>query len=123
MIGMSVSSNHRDWDEFLLFAYNSLLQETTGYTPIFLLHGCDPLLPVDVAMNFQRVKDARLDAFIVQRCLKLARELVEARELAAQAKNRTRYDRRRYEQTFHPGNLVYAESPTAAKNQKTKLLH
>ncbi|EEC06277.1 hypothetical protein IscW_ISCW004671, partial [Ixodes scapularis] len=47
------------------------------------------------------------------RCLKLARELVEARELAAQAKNRTRYDRRRYEQTFHPGNLVYAGSPTA----------
>ncbi|EEC17773.1 hypothetical protein IscW_ISCW012686 [Ixodes scapularis] len=74
-------------------------------------------------MNFERAEDAQLDVFTVQRRLRLARELVEARELAAQAKNKTRYDKRRREQTFHPGDLVYVWSPTRVKSRTTKLLH
>ncbi|EEC03713.1 hypothetical protein IscW_ISCW024119, partial [Ixodes scapularis] len=61
--------------------------------------------------------------FTIQRRLKLAREIVDARERAAKAKNKNRYDSRRREQTFQPGDLVYVWSPTRVKSRTTKLLH
>ncbi len=54
---MYVESSQRNWDELLPFALFSLrasVQDTTGESPYFLLFGQDPLMPQDVAFNYQQ---------------------------------------------------------------------
>lgn len=56
MISKYVSAHHRDWDQFLqyvVFAYNSSVHETTGYSPFFLLHGREPTLPIDATLGLR----------------------------------------------------------------------
>ena len=46
-----VSENHRDWDDKLpavAFAYRTSIQESTGFTPFFLLHGREARVPADL---------------------------------------------------------------------------
>ncbi len=50
MLSMYVSKDHKDWDStlpFVRFAYNTSRQETTGRSPFYLMHGRNPVLPVD----------------------------------------------------------------------------
>ncbi|KZR97474.1 Uncharacterized protein APZ42_007630, partial [Daphnia magna] len=45
MLSMYVSTDQRDWDEtlqYVCFAYNTARQESTGYSPFFLLYGREP---------------------------------------------------------------------------------
>ena len=54
MLSMYVSSRHDDWDEvvdFVVFAYNTSRQESTGATPFYLLYGREAVLPIDVALD------------------------------------------------------------------------
>lgn len=54
MLSMYILSHHHDWDEFVpfvLFAYNSSQQETTGFIPSFLLHGHESVVPIDVNLQ------------------------------------------------------------------------
>ncbi len=48
-------NDHQDnWDDLLpyvLSAYCMSLHEATGDTPFYLLYGCDPYLPVDIASH------------------------------------------------------------------------
>ena len=49
---MYVSSHHKDWDAFIpfhLFAYRSIIQESTLKSPFFLNFGHDSRLPIDIA--------------------------------------------------------------------------
>ena len=46
-------ANH-DWDQYLpqlLFAYRSLVQESTRESPFFLLYGRDPRLPTETVLT------------------------------------------------------------------------
>ncbi|XP_059351391.1 uncharacterized protein LOC132087992 [Daphnia carinata] len=54
MLSMYVSSDHRDWDEvlpYVCFAYNTSRQESTGFSPFFLMYGREPLLPSDLNLG------------------------------------------------------------------------
>ncbi|UYV61070.1 K02A2.6-like, partial [Cordylochernes scorpioides] len=51
MLSMYVDVNHKDWDRilpFVTFAYNTAKQESTGFTPFFLVHGREAETPLDV---------------------------------------------------------------------------
>lgn len=48
MVAQYVGENHRRWDKHipqLQFAFNTVRQEATGYTPAFLIHGRELALP------------------------------------------------------------------------------
>ncbi|UYV70710.1 hypothetical protein LAZ67_8000342, partial [Cordylochernes scorpioides] len=51
MLSMYVDVNQKDWDRnlpFVTFAYNTAKQESTGFTPFFLVHGREAETPLDV---------------------------------------------------------------------------
>ncbi|UYV71166.1 hypothetical protein LAZ67_8001972 [Cordylochernes scorpioides] len=50
MMAMYIDERHQNFDEilpFVTFAYNSSIQDTTGYSPYFLIHGREPLTFLD----------------------------------------------------------------------------
>lgn len=49
-----LTDGREKWAELLdglLFAYRTSVHASTGYTPFFLVHGRQPRLPIDVAME------------------------------------------------------------------------
>ncbi|UYV74134.1 hypothetical protein LAZ67_11002214 [Cordylochernes scorpioides] len=51
MLSMYVDVNQKNWDRilpFVTFAYNTAKQESTGFTPFFLVHGREAETPLDV---------------------------------------------------------------------------
>jgi hypothetical protein len=45
MISMYITDEQTNWDEqlpFICFAYNTAIQESTGFSPFFLLYGREP---------------------------------------------------------------------------------
>lgn len=115
---MYVNQRHRDWDEWLpyaVFAYISAIQDTTGYSPHYLLYGFEPRLFMDmepnqddtVAEHYEKLHDARVAAIQATR--------------KAQGRQKAQYDRRRYEQSFNEGDLVWVHRARGYIGQTTKL--
>ena len=62
MLAKRVERNGNDWDTqlpYVLFAYRASLQESTGESPFFLMHGRDPRLPTELLMD-SHLFDTRL---------------------------------------------------------------
>ena len=56
MLAMYVDIEHKTWDEILpyvTFAYNTAIQETTGYTPFHLVYGREPTTMLDAMLPHQ----------------------------------------------------------------------
>jgi len=54
MLAKTAEQGGRDWDQhlsYVLFAYCTSEQRSTSESPFFLLYGCDPQLPTDVALS------------------------------------------------------------------------
>lgn len=126
MISQYVSTDHRDWDEFLpfaTFAYNTSVQETTGYTPFFLLYGHEPTLPIDAALHVNPGPDTEPSNEEFRRRWGKAKELVLERERRAQEANKQRYDSTHREQQLVPGGFVYLRMPVGKRGRTSKFLH
>lgn len=55
ILSIYVNKQHTDWDEYIpyaVFAYNNHVQDSTKYSPFFLLHGRECKLPLDTTLNF-----------------------------------------------------------------------
>ncbi|GFY33229.1 transposon Ty3-I Gag-Pol polyprotein [Trichonephila clavipes] len=55
MLSMYVDAEQKNWDEilpFLTFAYNTAKQETTGFTPFYLLHSGEAEATLDTMLPF-----------------------------------------------------------------------
>ena len=54
MLSKKAEQNGKNWDEkllFVLFAYRTAAQESTGESPFQLLYGCNPKLPTEDALS------------------------------------------------------------------------
>jgi len=121
MLSMYVSNNHRDWDQYLkyvVFAYNTVEQDSTGYAPFYLLFGCQSRMVTDVVdMNENIEGTERLER------LHEARELAIRANRAAQGSQKRYYDRKRFIQQFNEGDLVLIHRARGYTGQTTKLRH
>lgn len=101
ILSMYVDSSHDDWDEsvdYVTFGYNTGHQESTGFSPFYLLYGREALLPIDIALGNNRNPIAQdcstgnVQQFVNH--MSNIREIVKRRLLAVQSRQNHRYDRR-----------------------------
>ncbi|GFX32834.1 hypothetical protein TNCV_889701 [Trichonephila clavipes] len=79
MLSMYVDVEQKNWDEilpFVTFAYNTAKQETTGFTPFYLLHGREAETTLDTMLPFCP------NDFDDNNITKIAARVEESRQLA-----------------------------------------
>ncbi|KAI9556842.1 pol polyprotein [Daphnia sinensis] len=131
MLSMYVNSLHNDWDgfiDFVTFAYNTSRQESTGFSPFFLLYGREAVLPIDVALGNNPEKNLDVGdlsdyARTLTTNLSAIREKVKKRMAIVQSRQKKRYDRRRRQVKFTVGDPVLVYRPIRKKGRTTKFLH
>jgi hypothetical protein len=125
MLSMYVDVDQRNWDTilpFVTFAYNSAKQDTTGFSPFFLVHGRDLQTPLDVI--FPQCTESHGDDY-VQRLItraEEARQLARLHILDSQATNKRRYDKRHRPVNYNIGDLVWVFTPVRKVGLSEKLL-
>ncbi|GBM71941.1 hypothetical protein AVEN_163093-1 [Araneus ventricosus] len=95
MLSMYVDVEQRNWDTilpFVTFAYNSAKQDTTGFSPFFLVHGRDFETPLDVILPHDTENHA--DNYVQQLITRAeeTRQLAKLHILGAQAVDNRRHD-------------------------------
>ncbi|GFU28570.1 transposon Tf2-6 polyprotein [Trichonephila clavipes] len=122
---MYVDVEQKNWDEilpFVTFAYNTAKQETTGFTPFYLLHGREAETTLDTMLPFCP------NDFDDNNITKIAARAEESRQLArvhtlrAQDKDRRRYDSKHQMVSYAPGDLVWVYTPVRKVGLSEKLL-
>ncbi|UYV83886.1 hypothetical protein LAZ67_X000509, partial [Cordylochernes scorpioides] len=125
MISMYVDVDQKNWDNILpyvTFAYNTARQETTGYSPFFLVHGREVETPLDSILPYQPAGTAEDYVGHLVTNAEDARMLARLNILQAQSKDKERYDKKHQEVTYKEGDLVWVFTPVRTVGLSEKLL-
>ncbi|UYV70497.1 hypothetical protein LAZ67_7003340 [Cordylochernes scorpioides] len=127
MISMYVNTDQKNWEEILPFithAYNTTIQETTGYSPFFLLFGREPmsLLDDENIPTDSNIDD--YDEYIENYLDKIARtrQVVINNTDKTQERMKRNYDKKHNEKIYEPGHLVAVWTPVRKIGKCEKLL-
>ncbi|KAM7310060.1 DDE-type integrase/transposase/recombinase [Ixodes scapularis] len=125
MISMYVDVEHKTWDEvlpYVTFAYNTAVQETTGVTPFQLVHERKVTTMLDAMLPHEPALDASDDAQVVAQRAEEVRQLARLRIKAQQRVDTGRYNLRRRDVHFQPGDRVWVWTPIRRRGLSEKLL-
>ncbi|GFX23822.1 transposon Tf2-11 polyprotein [Trichonephila clavipes] len=125
MLSMYVDVEQKNWDEilpFVTFAYNTAKQETTGFTPFYLLHGREAETTLDTMLPFcpNDFDDNNITKIAAR--AEESRQLAQVHTLRAQDKDRRRYDSKHQMVSYAPGDLVWVYTPVRKVGLSEKLL-
>ncbi|UYV68177.1 K02A2.6-like, partial [Cordylochernes scorpioides] len=124
MLSMYVDVNHKDWDRilpFVTFAYNTAKQESTGFTPFFLVHGREAETPLDVLFPKLMPEDDDFIQTLGARAEE-ARKLARIHSMRSQGSNKHRYDAHHRNIIYQPGDLVWIFIPVRKVGYSEKLM-
>ncbi|UYV63289.1 hypothetical protein LAZ67_2003665 [Cordylochernes scorpioides] len=125
ILSMYVDVEQKNWDSILpsvTFAYNTAKQETTGFTPFYLVHGREAETMLDTLLPYQP------DYENVEYLIQLIIDAEDARQLARLHLVSTQdIDKRRYDSIHRPvynnvGHLVLIFTPVRKVGLSEKLL-
>ncbi|UYV77928.1 hypothetical protein LAZ67_15002896 [Cordylochernes scorpioides] len=125
MLSMYVDVNQKDWDEilpFVTFAYNTAKQESTGFSPFYLVHGREAETPLDLL--FPKFPSEDEDDFIqtLGSRAEEARQLARIHTMRSQGGNKLRYDAHHRNIIYQPGVLVWIYIPVRKVGLSEKLM-
>ena len=107
------------WKEHLgslMFAYNSTVHKSTGYSPFYLLFGRESRLPIDTIMPVEPQKTTRktYDKFVRdwKDSLRDAYQIAHQHQITAAAANKKRYDRKMRHVAIDVGDKVLVRNLT-----------
>ena len=124
-----VDEHQRDWASYLpmvQFAYNSSVQESTGYTPAKLMFGREMVTPLSFVAG--RTPDVAEDdgpetfAEKLEDRMQVAFEEVEVNLGLAHKRQKKLYDRRLHGDGFRVGDKVWLHSPVVKRGLSRKLV-
>ena len=129
MLAKTISDNQKDWDQHipkLMFAYQTAIHESTGYTPFHVTFGRPPALPVDIMIGAavkQKEATVPVPQFVgdLHSTLKTVYSQVREGIKAAHHRNKARYDQHTANTHFSIGEQVWLYVP-AVKTGTTKKL-
>lgn len=100
MLGTLETEQKSDWKSYikpLVHAYNCMRQESTGFSPFFLMFGREPKLPVDIVFGLEKEKDNQnqpktkyVESF--QKKLKKSYDIVHTSTAKAKERQKSHYD-------------------------------
>lgn len=129
MLAMYINKKHNDWDVFLpsaTFAYNTAKQESTQFSPFYLLYAREPSFPIDTVLQFSPSKyTIDLTDYITElkTFLHEAWSLAKIHIISAQTSQKFYHDRNVHSIDLEPGNTVYKHNPALIKGQTAKFSH
>lgn len=124
MISMYVDVDHKNWDDvlpYVTFAYNTAVQETTGFTPFRLVHGREAVTTLDAMLLPTHCSNVVTDAAEFARCAEEARQLARMRIRYQQHNDTDRYNLRHRDVTYQPGEKVWVWTPIRQRGLSEKL--
>ncbi|UYV73826.1 K02A2.6-like, partial [Cordylochernes scorpioides] len=124
MLSMYVDVNQKYWDRilpFVTFAYNTAKQESTGFTPFFLVHGREAETPLDVLFPKLLPEDDDFIQTLGARAEE-ARKLARIHSMRSQDSNKQRYDAHHRNIIYQPGDLVWIFIPVRKVGYSEKLM-
>ena len=127
MLSKTVKAGGKDWDvrlPYLLFAYRSTVQPSTGESPFFLLYGRDPQLPTDIALSPPAVRHTMdLDDYksTMLMAMSSAWKLAQENLQKAQKKQKCQHDKRARNTEFTVGDRVFVYMPAIRSGPAYKL--
>ena len=127
MLSMYTNEWHTNWDDilpFVQFAYNTSVQEATGYSPFFLLHGREPTTTLETMFPYPTKELTNYDEYVQDLILTTqeARQIAYTSMLQRQVSYKTRYDKKHRVVQFQPGDLVCIWTPRRHVGLSEKLL-
>ncbi|UYV67951.1 hypothetical protein LAZ67_5002588, partial [Cordylochernes scorpioides] len=125
ILSMYVDVDQKNWDSvlpFITFAYNTARQETTGFSPFFLVHGREAETMLDALFPYQ--PDYEEDEHISHLMMgaEEARQLARLQTLKAQDIDKERYDSRHKPVYYDVGDFVWVFTPVRKVGLSEKLL-
>ena len=126
MLAKSVEQHGRDWDcqlPYLLFAYRVAVHDSTNYSPFYLLHGREPVLPTATAVTQPRTP-YQID--FEDYSAELVANLSDAWALAhqniqgAQVKQKAQYDKKSKQSQVKVNDRVMVHFPGTVKGKAWK---
>ncbi|UYV72561.1 hypothetical protein LAZ67_9003705, partial [Cordylochernes scorpioides] len=125
MLSMYVDVDQRNWDSvlpYVTFAYNTAKQETTGFSPFYLVHGRDVETPLDTIPTYR--EEANLEDYVESLVTNAedARQLARLNILKAQEKDKSRYDKSHRPVQYRAEDLVWVYTPVRKQGLSEKLL-
>lgn len=122
---MYVDIEHRTWDKILpyaTFAYNTALQETTRMTPFQLVFGRTVTTPLDAMLPIDETSENDYDVSDYIQRAEEARQLARLRIHQQQKADTHRYNLRRRDVQYAPGDRVWVWIPVRIRGLSEKLL-
>lgn len=130
MMSMYMVNNQKDWDEclpYIIFAYNTSIQNSTLFSPFYIVHGREPRLPSDIILNINTQGIENIKPFVVDitHNLQKVKELVEIKIEKSQIKNKNIIYTNRRSVSYNIDDLVLVYSPKKVVGflQAEKLMH
>ncbi|VDI00396.1 Hypothetical predicted protein [Mytilus galloprovincialis] len=121
MLSIFVNDNRNDWDDhlpYLLMAYRSTIQDSTGFAPHKLMFGRDMMCPIDIISGFMPKNENILCPVQyvewVKHTLSLTYEFVNSNLNRAASRQKKNYDRGAKPRAFDEGSFVWRWYPPKA---------
>ena len=125
MLSKVVEEHQKDWDchlQKVLFAFRTAVHESTGYTPLFVMSGRSPNLPIDVLLGRAQTQGQELPDYVrkMQSSLKSAFSVVRQRLHKAHQRQKQLKDQAIAGDAFQVGDRVWLFVPAIKKGQTRK---